>query len=486
MFNDYIWKLYLDAGGKDMARMFEGNLCKSFSKDYSTKISLLRRGYCPDRDIANDEKQQLLDLSHDLAEGVYLLENGEYTIMSALRSFFDQKDEDNLSCQKFFNLFSGSVAYYTTFLAIELPELFVPYYFTWNFNVLEKIAQEFEIELPPIPLKKDYEGRFYYYGEICEALFEFREEHGMTPYELCAFLYDFAPKCIGGVDSYIIHSLPTPGSAFFIGGSKDDIFLNDNKEISCWQCNPETRPGDMIVMYLRAPISSVDSVWRSISFGFNDPFFYYYRCTYIANPVKVEQVSKKQLQEDKIFKNLPIVRKNMQGINGVELKPSEYNHLMELAKADVPRLQFDITDGDLEFVNEKDVENKLIKPLLAKLGYSEQDYTQQLYMEIGNHNQMLITDFALSPVRTTGHQSAFAVIEAKRSILNKREMEEAQMQVRSYARQLNTKYSAIMSKERIWVSCWDDDFSKGIFESTWQGLNDADTFSKLFKLIGKR
>ena len=90
----------------------------------------------------------------------------------------------------------------------------------------------------------------------------------MSPYELCAFLYDFAPKYIGGIDSYIIKELPEPKSAFFIGGSKEDIFLDESKDVvTCWQCNPDTRAGDMIVMYLRTPISAVDSVWRSVSIG---------------------------------------------------------------------------------------------------------------------------------------------------------------------------------------------------------------------------
>lgn len=316
-------------------------------------------------------------------------------------------------------------------------------------------------------------------------MFDFRERHNMSPYELCAFLYDFAPKYIGGIDSYIIKDLPKPKSAFFIGGSKDDKFLaNDSAAITCWQCNPDTRAGDMIVMYLRTPISAVDSVWRSVSIGFNDPFFYYYRCTYIANPVGVKRVSQKQLQTDKIFKDTPIVRKNMQGINGVELKPSEYNHLMDLARANVPKLEFTITDGNQEFINEKDVENKLIKPLIAKLGYSEEEYVQQLYIEIGNHNHALIPDFVLLPVTTRGHQSAFAIIEAKHSIQNQKAMEEVRIQARSYAVQLKARYSVIVSKDKVWVSTPNDDFSTDIFSATWDELNNADTFSELFKLIG--
>ncbi len=488
MFNEYMWQTYLKAGGKEVAEMFEKNLTGNLSEEYIGHIGNFRAVYCPEKAIIEDTNEQLRDLAKALNEGMCLLESGEYTIASALEYLYTGiKSDEDFSAKDVFSYFSDSIEYFTTSLAAEIPELFVPYYFKYNFNVLEKIVQEFDIELLPIPMKRDYEDRFYYYGAVCMALLDFRKKHSMSPYELCAFLYDFAPKYVGGIDSYIIKDLPEPKSAFFIGGSKDDVFLSgETDSITCWQCNPDTRAGDIIVMYLRTPVSAVDSVCRSVSIGFNDPFFYYYRCTYIANPIGVNQVSQKQLKQDSIFKNVPIVRKNMQGIDGVELKPSEYNHLMDLAKADVPRLEFIVTDGNQEFVNEKDVENKLIKPLIAKLGYAEEDYVQQLYIEIGNHNRALIPDFVLLPVTTRGHQSAFALIEAKHSIPNQKAMEEVRIQARSYARQLNVQYSVIASKDRIWVSSPNDDFTGDSFEATWDELNDADTFSKLLKLVGKK
>lgn len=488
MFNNYMWQTYLNAGGKTVVDFFKNNLSNEYSEEYADFITELHKSYCPSKSIQNNLKEELLDVFAEKNSGNYIFEDGDYSIESGLEYFFDIIiGEDECSLQNIFSCFSGSMAYFTTFLATEIPELFIPYYYKYNFNVLEKIAQVFDIYLPPIPVKKDYKGRLYYYGEICSALYEFREEHNMSPYELCAFLYDFAPKYMGGIDSYIIKNLPEPKSAFFIGGSKDDIFIDDNKDaVTCWQCNPDTRAGDMIVMYLRTPISAVDSVWRSVSIGFNDPFFYYYRCTYIANPVAVKRITQKQLQQDKVFKELPIVRKNMQGINGVELQPSEYNHLVDIAETDVPRLEFAVSDINQTFSREKDVENKLIIPLLKKLGYNEKDYVQQMYIEIGNHNHALIPDFVLSPIHIKGHQSGFALIEAKLLIQNQREMEDVKIQARSYAVQLKAKYSAIADKNKIWIYSSNDDYTNEIFIATWDELNNPDNFSKLFKLIGRR
>ncbi|MBP3663673.1 MAG: hypothetical protein J6J03_00780, partial [Tyzzerella sp.] len=390
------------------------------------------------------------------------------------------------SPQRIFEWFTNSIAYFSTQLSIELSGVFVPYYFKCNFNIFERIAQEFDIPLPEIPSKKDYKGRFFYYGEICAALYEFREQHNMSPYELCAFLYDFAPKYVGGAGSYIIQELPEPKSAYFIGGSKDDCFLTDNpEEIACWQCNPDTMAGDMIVMYLRSPVSAIDSVWRSVSVGFNDPFFYYYRCTYISRPCKIRRVSQKEFGQDPVFRELPIVKKNMQGINGVELYPSVYNHLLDLVKSDLPRFAFVENSENLSLSREKDVENQLIKPFLAQLGYSEADYRQQLYIEIGNHNHALIPDFVIHPNVSKGHQSAAYLIEAKYSIATTKLLEEAKTQARGYAKLLDAQYSVIASKEGIWITSREDDYSKNVLSFSWFALQNVDNFHMVFALLGK-
>jgi hypothetical protein len=302
---------------------------------------------------------------------------------------------------------------------------------------------------------------------------------------LYAFLYDFAPHYIGGTDSYIIKDLPAPRSAFFIGASKDDIFLADNHlEVTSWQCSPDTRVGDMIVMYMRTPISAIESIWRACSVGFIDPFFYYYRCVYISQPVKIPSFSLENMRKDSFFKTLPIVRKNMQGVNGVELLPSVYNHLLDKTKAQVLRLEYEKTEDDDEYTREKDVENKLIKPLLAKLGYNEDQYEQQLYIEIGNRNKALIPDFVLLPDKRRGHVSGFAIIEAKRSISSDKMLKEVFVQARSYARVLSTKYCAVASKEKIWIAQRKDDYDAIIFEATWKELNKEDCLYALDKLIG--
>ncbi|MGN0617540.1 MAG: hypothetical protein ACI4J7_00800 [Ruminiclostridium sp.] len=496
MFNDYMWQTYLNAGGRDIAETFRIKHSDDFSAEYADFISELHKSYCPSEVIDSRTKEQLLQLSSDAKSGdllygcypiIDLPEDKECSIDAIMQIFHEGIKDGALNEQEIFNEFSSGMEYYSLFLHIMFPDMFVPYYFRWNFNIFEKIAQEFEIELPPIPIKKDYEGRFFYYGEICGALLDFREKHNMSPYELCAFLYDFAPKYVGGIDSYIIKDLPEPKSAFFIGGSKDDEFLAFEADtITPWQCNPNAVAGDIAVMYIRTPICSVNSVWHCASNGFIDPFFYYYRCVYIAYPEKITRVPQKALESDSVFKDVPIVRKNMQGINGVELSPSQYNHLLDVADSTAKRLVYSIVQGNIELMCEKDVENKLIKPLLEKLDYTEKDYEQQVHIEVGNHNNMLIPDFLLMLNDKKGQQSAFAVIEAKYSTQNKGDFEAVKIQARSYARQILARYSVIADKNKIWISSCNDDFTEDIFVSTWDELNNPDIFSKLYKLIGRK
>ena len=490
MFNKFSWDNYLKAGGEKVVETFEKNLLNEYTTEYADFVADLHREYCLSENIVSGTREQLIELHPTIMEESVFDPEGEYTILSALEYVYDSINENNggsLSQAQVFDIFTSKMEFFTTFFASEFPEVFVPYYFFGNFNIVKKIAEEFEIDLPPIPAKKNYKERMMYYGEICAALYEFRTEHDLTPYELCAFLYDFAPKYIGGKDSYIIKDLPAPSSAYFIGGSKDDFFVSDDVDtVALWQCSPETKAGDMIVMYLRTPISAIDSVWRSVSIGFNDPFFYYYRCTYIGQPKPIKRISQKQLKADKILGELPIVKKNMQGINGVELRPSAYHRILDIAESDVLRLEFDEISDDSDFKIEKDVENKLIKPLIAKLGYGEGEWESQLHLEVGNHNFKLIPDFVLMPNRTKGHQTAFAIIEAKLTIENNAILDEVKIQARSYACQLRSKYAVIAAKEKVWVISDKDDYTNVIFSATWAQLNDPDVFTELRRIIGKK
>lgn len=276
MLNKYIWEIYLSSGGKDIVELFESNLTTQCSVEYIERIKAFHKKYNPCDKII-DEHYEVLEL---LIEGYEISDCEDYTIKNLLDLIWKDIVEANDSDIKdnvVFEIFIDLLPFLSTALTMVEPKLFIPYYFKFNFNIFVMISEVFNIKIPEIPKKSDYRGRFYYYGEICEALNIFRKENSLSVYELCAFLYDFAPSYVGGIKSYIVEELCEPKNAYFIGGTKSDRhYSSDPTSITIWQCNPDTRVGDMLLMYLRSPISAIDSVWRSVSIGFVDPFFYYY------------------------------------------------------------------------------------------------------------------------------------------------------------------------------------------------------------------
>ena len=97
------------------------------------------------------------------------------------------------------------------------PEYFFPNLFRCRFFELNRIADIFEIELPSIPKKADYKARCMYYWNLCEVFHKFRSDNGLSPDELCAFLYDYAPNFISKEKI----DIPQPAQAWFIGGKTD-------------------------------------------------------------------------------------------------------------------------------------------------------------------------------------------------------------------------------------------------------------------------
>ena len=162
MFNEYVWEMYLNGEGKNIVDLFEENLSGDLTLNYAKGISALHKSYCASSVIVNELLSELETTYEVAKEGVYAFEDGEYTIDSAMQYLYDDfESEEGATEKSIFNAFSGLMSYFTTLYAKELPDLFVPYYFTYNFNILEKIANEFGMILPNLPVKKDYKGRFF-------------------------------------------------------------------------------------------------------------------------------------------------------------------------------------------------------------------------------------------------------------------------------------------------------------------------------------
>lgn len=495
----YQWKNYLNAGGQNVVNLFNGFLFDQHSLGMTMeeceiavaeKIKALNNRYCPTPSINDRCYNAIMDFSNIIVDGEIpdVFGGIEPTTVHEAMTLFeaairDLSSEQTLSDSDIFDYFSNKIEYFSFYLSILYSDLFVPYFFYGNFNIVTYIATEFGMSLPAIPAKKNYLGRFYYYAELCDIFHAFREENGFSVPELWAFLYDYAPSCVG-LTNYIQESLPSPRSAFLIGSSPKDIYLGE--QTTLWQCNPNTRAGDMILMYMKHPDCKIGSVWRSVSAGFNDPFFWYYRCCYIRKAEKIDGFTLAQLTADKKWGKLPIVRKNMQGVNGVEVPPSLFNYLLnECNTTSIERIAYAESLTDLSIVNEHDVEIKLVEPLLAKLGWQKSDYITQMNVKLGSGKDRLIPDYVIRPVEIPRHESGQIIVEVKKSIKKAEQRDEAIGQARSYARQLKSQLCAVISQEGIWITAHNDDFNEIMFTASFEQLNDVDKFNELNKIIGK-
>ena len=142
---------------------------------------------------------------------------------------------------------------------------------------------------------------------------------------------------------------------------------------------------------------------------------------------------------------------------------------------------------ELELKRERDVEVNLIEPLFLKLKYQPNDYTRQMPVRMGR-GERNFPDYCFGAVLTKGEEKAKMLVEAKYSIKNQKQLQEAYLQTKSYAYRLLAGSFVIASKEGIWVFTKDSkDFSldKAI-SFTWDDTENPDVFKNLLKLIGKK
>lgn len=286
-----------------------------------------------------------------------------------------------------------------------LPEYFVPFLFRTRFDQFTAICRSFNIPIPPPPGKTQRRDRALYYLALNEALQEFRRRHQLTPPELIAFLYDFAPRVLAAErDS----ELPQPSRVWFtmggIGGNWDFEFLDqaDQNSTARWQGNVETRRGDVILMWCVAPRSYLHSIWRALDDGFADPFFYFYNSMRIGQCTKVPPVCFKEFTEDPVLGVNKSVRAHFQGAGGKPFPLEDYLVLLEMLKRKgcdtsvlpVPPPHAFAFGERLQ--NERDVEAQLVEPLLTQLGYSTSQWLRQMPLRMGR-GERNYPDYAVEP-----------------------------------------------------------------------------------------
>ncbi len=368
-----------------------------------------------------------------------------------------------------------------------------------RFDIFQRNCNLLGLELPDIPKQRDYREFFLYYFDVCDALVGFAKDNNLTQAELCACVYDFATILS---DEKKNEELPEPTNVWFTGakGNNQFIYLDNllkKKDVDanqCWACNERTKRGDIIVMYCTSPRSYIHSIWRASSNGIFNPFTYYQKMTTVCNGIEVPKVTFKDLKDDSYWGQVPIVRGNLQGLNGVEITAEQYEKLLEIFKRKgmslrkIPKLfsSKSVNFGTIKV--EKDVEEKILIPLLEKIGYAEGDWTRQLSLKAGR-KEKAIPDFVFYPKGESHFESSPFVIEAKYDFSSMIEFQKAFSQCFSYAKMLQAKIMGICDKERLVVyklnSTGSFDRNNPIFENHWKAIYpDSVIGAKLKQLIG--
>lgn len=378
------------------------------------------------------------------------------------------------------------------------PRFFFPYYFYPRFYALKQIFDEFGIFLPPVPPKKNLDGRFLYYFELCRSFHHFAAQHEI-PGELApAFLYGFAPQALQ-LDDALPIELPPPRRAWFVGGgisqNGDFEYLDQATKSSqtIWAGNPETQPGDIVVMYCLSPRSCVHSFWRALRFGAVEPFRYFYNTIWIGQPELVTPISLSEMRKDSILSSMPLVKSNMQGINGRAITKPYYDRLLALLRekgvdtSALPQLE-EVEIEDIDLHNERDVELHLLEPLLVELGFQPSDWIRQMRLRVGR-SEKVIPDYVILPAERRGDHAPRAawIWEAKFSILSHQQLRKDFEQAISYARLVGAKGVSLLSREGLWLGLRQDDYAlmKAKHWSMAQ-LRSPDSIAEIRTIAGRR
>lgn len=515
MFNKYIWNLYKDSADGQIA----------LKKDLSEHVMPSLRGkeafhcslHCVEYEGENvkeggEHSMEVIDLRDYIREciqdeSIRNLDQAKrvFTKIADEGIIFDLEDEDG---KDFGVLYGGGLedasAYGEIIDSIEPltaglhdahPEFFVPYFFARRFDVLEKVLKQFSLTIPEVPGKLKKRERALFYLGINEILQEFRSHHGLTPGELNAFLYDFAFK---NIDFSKSDTLPAPSRVWFIiGGGKngDAEFMEaaDSKTECHWSGNLETRRGDIILMWCTAPKSCLHSIWRATDSGFNDPYFYYFSTVRVGHQVKIPPIPFSEIKNHPLLSQKSTVKGHFQGASGSTFSIEEYNAVLEILakkKFDVKKLPLAPRSSALKGVdisNERDVEVKLLEPLLLRLGFSSKDWIRQMPIRMGR-GERNYPDYVFGAGTNHGEESAVALIECKFSINKSSELKDAFLQAKSYALRLQSNRFTLADKRGLWIFLQrEEGFSVDHFSfNTWEELQHPDLLHELSLLIGKR
>ena len=479
-FNQYTWNLYKQSpDGQKAIKEFEEANEKMTEYDLFTKYNPYSAQFFSE-DYFLDTCGLFWSVIFEEAKEIVSIEEAQKFYISLILSGIYDKDGESIIKKGEYNLMLSANDILSFLLYYFSPEYFIPNLFRCRIFELNQIADAFDIDLPSIPKKSDYKSRCLYYWDLCEVFYKFRLDNNLSPDELCAFLYDYAPNFIPKEKT----NIPHPAQAWFIGGKTYPI--EEKLDKTFWQANPETKKGDILIHYETSPISAITCIWIAQADGVIDPFFHYYSNTYIGDKIDIPRITLKELQTDKYFSKHPLVRKKFQGVNGWPMSSEDYSELLRMIKAKgfdtdtLPKLYTPTLPKNVSIEIERDVEQQLLEPLLNSMEwYENKDFIRQLPIHAGRGHRVF-PDYALHYDNKPDYERAKVLIEAKLHMKNNREVEEAFLQARSYALLLDSSVIVLCDKQCLIIYDKKDSFDRDRYKKYhWVDFENPDIFNEL-------
>ena len=504
-FNKFVWDIYAQsARGKKAIKRFSQLTSEFIDSDYricSFECSAEMKERYGRSDIEVDIPKLVRDAVSDAKFKDLKAASQHYRKVLVPKGIpFEMADQTG--AKEVVGEFPGTKSWWYDYVAaISLglyqgqPNHFLPYNFRTKFNQVEEIHAEFNIPLPRVPGKSDKSARCLYYADINEMWQEFRQQQNLSPVEMCAFLYDFAPQFTTPLDST---DLPDPSKVWLIPGESGDIEFADeatSDTVSRWGGNPAIRRGDILMLYLVSPRKAIDSIWRACTDGYVDPFFHYHCMVWICGQIKTAPVSFSEIYTDPLLSQKPAVRGRFWGPSGkASFTVEEYEAILAIMKSKgqdisvLPRILASDYLPSVELQTERDVEKYLIEPFLKRLGFKGDgvDWIRQMPVKMGR-GERNYPDYAFGAIPKRGEESAKMILESKFQLSAQSEFKEAFYQTKSYALRLQAKIMAMAAKEGVWVFPPDNgnfDIKKFVHKG-WGELNHPDHFHDILQLIGR-
>lgn len=505
--NQFYWKLYKDSPeGKESIALFENTI-----KEESSLVNLvdILERYNKDHFLNMDKTWELENykIAKLLLAENSIITSSQHLDYEDVEKFFEELSDKTYDGYR--NVISLIVPI-SMMLFRKQPEDFIPYMFNGQYKYLIQILEEYDIEIDAIPGKGSMANRCMYYLNICKSLKAFRELNRMSGAELCAFLYDMQRKAYDS--KYAEESHPYP-KVWMISGTKKTEEEANNKILS-WQCNENTRKGDILIFYenrgtwYKENDACITGLWTALTDGDADPLSYYYGMAKIGNEVKVKPIPYKQIRADERICKLPRCGAGFCGLHGDPVDTKRYENLLSFIEEWDPefdrnrlpvlhqpfKLKVAFEDrGSLK--PEKWVEEYLIKEMLGQMGwYEDVDYKTQVHLQMGRlkmENEKIQdgkTDFSLFPF---GHtmKSADVLIEAKApGEMDGADLEKAFWQAESYASRQYAGLIILADGDKILLYPRKKDgtfsYSSNPKGYTWEEIfSDVDKFNELRDII---